>query len=367
MNNEIERLGKVLLKGLIFLVFIFMVFFTVNYFLPLIVSISQYLTSGFLPFILALVIAILIDPVVDWLEKRKNIKRGVAVAFTLLILLAVIGIIIFLAVSRLVIELAALYSKLPQYTQYLTKNGLLWLEQIRNYISNNPLPEEAGNALNSYLQVIVNGLAEIITSSTNFFLHLLTGMPGFITIIIVSSLATFFISRDKALIAGFIYRLTPKKYVRPTSMVIQDISSALVGFFRAYTILISITASLTIIGLNILNVEYAVTVGLVVGLLDLLPIIGPGAVMVPWALYQLIAGNYQLGVGLFIVYGITMGVRQFIEPKVLSQNIGLHPLATLLALYLGLKFIGVWGIVIGPFLVILSKAIIKSLYGNRNL
>lgn len=365
MNNEMERLGTILLKGLIVFIFLITVFFAVSYFFPVVINITEKLAIGFLPFILALIIAILIDPVVDWLERNKKINRGVAVAFTLLILLTVIGLIIFVAISRLMIELTALYAKLPQYTHYITEYGLLWVEEIRNYITNNPLPGEARNAISTNLQVIVNSLADIVTAGTNFVFGLVRGMPGFITIIIFSSLATFFISRDKASIAALMYRYTPKKFVRPTSMVIRDISTALVGFFRAYTILISITAFLTIIGLYFLKVEYAVTVGLIVGLLDLLPIVGPGAVMIPWAVYHLIAGNYHFAVGLFIVYGVTTGVRQFIEPKVLSQNIGLHPLATLLALYLGLKFIGVWGIIIGPFLVILSKAIIRSLSGVK--
>ena len=71
-----------------------------------------------------------------------------------------------------------------------------------------------------------------------------------------------------------------------------------------------------------------------------------------------------MGAGLFILYGVLIGIRQLIEPKVISQNIGLHPLATLLALYLGLKFIGIWGIIIGPFLVILMKAVVKNLCNN---
>jgi len=246
------------------------------------------------------------------------------------------------------------------------KSGLQWVDRLRNYITNNPLPEEAANALRSNLQVIVNGLADLITATTNFLFDLLTGLPGFFTIIIVSALATFFISRDKAHIMSFIYSLTPKRFIRPASIIIGEISTALIGFFRAQTILISITAVLTIIGLYILKVDIALTAGLIVGFFDLLPILGPGTILVPWAVFQLIAGNIKLGAGLFILYGVLVGVRQLIEPKIISQNIGLHPLATLLALYLGLKFIGIWGIIIGPFLVILIKAIIKSLHYNKN-
>ncbi len=365
MNPQLERYVTVLIKLGITLLILITAFFTIQYILPLIFHVLGKLTWGFLPFILAIVIAILIDPFVDWLVHKKRVSRGVAVAVSLLFVLALISVVVIIIVSRLVIELTGLYGNLPAYTQYFMKFGVQTVEQVRVFITNNPLPIEAQNALKANLQVLIDSLTGIVGATTNFLFNLLTGLPGFATIIIVSALATFFVSRDKALITGFIYKFTPNKYIAPISTIISEISKALVGFFRAQTILISITSVLSIIGLYILGAKYALTMGLIIGFFDLLPILGPGTILVPWAIINMLAGSYDLGIALLILYAILVGIRQLIEPKIIATNIGIHPLATLISLYLGLKYLGVPGIIIGPFLVILAKAVAKSILPEK--
>lgn len=360
MNSEQDGYLINILRILTVLLSLVTLYFIFVYALPLFLQVTGVAVGALLPFVVALVIAILIDPVVDWLVQRKGIKRGLAVAFTLVIMLSLTILLLIFVTSRLVIELTDLYHRMPIYTQELLKYVMQYVQEARNYFSNNPLPAEAQDALRSNLQVILNESANMVSVLSNWLFAFITGLPGFITIILVAGVATFFVSRDKAIIAAFVYSLIPRKLVRPTSTVIGEVSKALVGFFRAQTILISITTILAILGLNILQVDYALTIGIIVGLLDLLPILGPGAVFIPWALIVLLLGQLKLGVSLLILYGILIGVRQLIEPKILSQQIGLHPLATLMALYLGLQLLGVWGIIIGPFLVIVGKAILKS-------
>lgn len=361
MNSEFERYKMILVKIIIVLTALVTVYFLMDFFFPLLLNISSLIIWGFMPFILAIIITILIDPIVDYLDYKRGINRGVAVAGTLLVLFTVLILLVILFISRMVIELTSLYSSLPEYTQQFINYVLNMVEQLRIYFTNNPLPVEANDALKSNLQVVIKGLTDIVTAATNLILNLLKGLPLLVTVIIVSGVATFFFSRDKAVIAKFIYKIIPQKYVRPSSLVIGEISLAIVGFFRAQTILISITGLLTVIGLSILDVDYALSIGIIAGIFDLLPILGPGTVFVPWAITAIIIGKYGFGIALLILYGIIIAIRQLIEPKILSQNIGLHPLATLIALYVGLRFIGVWGIIIGPFLVILIKAILKSI------
>jgi len=360
MNAEKERYHVKVLKIAALLLLLLTIYFTVVYFIPLLLQVSGIAFGALLPFIIAVVVAILMDPVVDWLAARRGIKRGLAVAITLSIMLVLVVVILISVTSRLFIELTHLYERMPHYTQNLLKYGMDYVQQIRNFFSNNPLPAEAQEALRNNFQVILNETANLVSLLSEWLFSFLTGLPGFITIIIVAGLATFFVSRDKALIADFVYSLIPRRMVRPTSTVIGEISKALVGFFRAQTILISITTILAIIGLNILGVNYALTIGIIVGLLDLLPILGPGTVFIPWAVFVLLMGELRFGLSLLILYGVLIGIRQLIEPKILSAHIGLHPLATLVSLYLGLKLLGVWGIIIGPFIVIVVKAVIKA-------
>lgn len=360
MKPELEKHGLAAIKLLIVLMAMAILYFCVIYFLPVLLNVSGFLAVSLLPFILAVVIAILIDPVVDWLETKRRMPRGAAVALTLCLLLLFIVFALVLIISQLMEELSGLYVGLPAYSRDLLNYGLHLFEQAREFFSNNPLPLEAQSALQNNLQRGLTLLSEGVSASINLLFNLLTGLPGFVTIIIIAGLATFFISRDKTAISFLLFSLMPKKLIKPTSAVISDISRALVGFFRAQTILISITAISCIIGLNILGAKYAFTVGILVGLFDLLPILGPGAILVPWAIIEILIGELAFGVKVLVLYALLTGVRQLIEPKILASNIGLHPLATLMALYLGLRFFGVTGIILGPFLIIIVKSLLKS-------
>ncbi len=360
MNPDLERYSKSILKIAVVLILMLTLYFAITYFLPMTFSVTRFLFKGLLPFVLAIVVAILIDPLVDLLEMKFKFSRGLAVVLVLALLFVILMLVIIFVISRLVIELSDLYQQVPIYTNTWYNYILGAIENIRNYLSSNPLPQEAQNALRNSMNTVIDTTGSIIAVTINFLFGFLTGLPGFITILIVAALATFFISKDKVYLTQLFYQSIPKKFIKPASTLINHISAALVGFFRAETILISITASLTIIGLYLIGVDYALTIGIVVGILDLLPILGPGTLFIPWAIMAFVSGRISLGLALLIIYGIITTVRQLIEPKILSQSIGLNPLATLLALYLGLKFIGVWGIIIGPFLFIVLKGIING-------
>jgi sporulation integral membrane protein YtvI len=114
------------------------------------------------------------------------------------------------------------------------------------------------------------------------------------------------------------------------------------------------------IGLFILNVKYAFLIALLVGLSDAIPIVGTGVVMVPWILWTIISGDMPLAMGLGIIYVLGILIRQIMEPKIVGSQIGLHPLVTLLAMYIGLKFFGIIGMFVGPISIIVVKRLQDS-------
>lgn len=359
MNPEIERYKKKLLRIMICLAFLLTIYFTVAYFIPLTYDVFALLLKAFLPFILAIITAVLIDPLVNLLESKK-IKRGFAVIIALILLIISIVFILVVVISRLVVELSALYQEVPFYTRNIYGHFLDFFEVLRNFVTSNPLPAEAQTAILNSMNTVIEQSGNLIAKAINFLFGFLAGLPGFFAILLISTLATFFISKDKISLNRFFYKLVPQEHTEAMLKLTTHINNALVGFFRAELILISITTVLATIGLYILRIDYAFTIGLIVGFLDLLPVVGPGTMFIPWTIFALIFGNYKIGLGLIIVYAIISVVRQITEPKILSQNIGLNPLAVLLSLYLGLKFLGILGIIIGPFTFIVVKGIITS-------
>src|SRR5690606_5790957 len=131
--------------------------------------------------------------------------------------------------------------------------------------------------------------------------------------------------------------------------------NAILGYLRAQIILMLITMGQTLVGLYVLGVDYTLLLTLIVGFLDLLPVLGPGLIFVPWCVLAFLLGNLRLAVSLLILYGIISVVRQLIQPKIVGDSIGIHPLETLVSLYVGLKVLGVAGLILGPILVVIIK------------
>jgi len=130
-----------------------------------------------------------------------------------------------------------------------------------------------------------------------------------------------------------------------------------VGYLRAQAILVSLTALATIAGLLLMGNRYAVTLGVIAGLLDIVPIVGTGMLFVPWAVALLIMGSFGEGLKLLLMWIVIVTIRQFLEPKVLSKGIGIHPLPTLISMYVGLQLIGGLGLIVGPAFVISYEAL----------
>ena len=126
-------------------------------------------------------------------------------------------------------------------------------------------------------------------------------------------------------------------------------------FLRAYLLLFLLTFSEALVGLWLLRQPYALLIALGVAIVDLLPVLGAGTVLVPWALVVLVFGNYRLGLGLLILYGVMTIVRQIAEPHIVGKSLGLPPVVTLFAVFVGWELFGVLGMLLSPAVALLVK------------
>ncbi|OOP64769.1 sporulation integral membrane protein YtvI, partial [Heyndrickxia oleronia] len=197
----------------------------------------------------------------------------------------------------------------------------------------------------------------------NFFLKLpalVSWIPNAATVLVFSLLATFFISKDWNRLSRFSGKLLPERAMKSFRTVITDLKKALFGFVRAQLTLISITLVIVLIGLLILRVDYAITIALVSGIVDILPYLGTGVVFIPWIIYEAIVGNIPLAIGLGVLYTVVVVQRQLMEPKILSSSIGLNPLATLIALFVGFKLVGFLGLILGPVTLVIITTLHRA-------
>ena len=154
----------------------------------------------------------------------------------------------------------------------------------------------------------------------------------------------------------------PKKWLEKISHIVNDLFTALGGYIKAECIMMSITCFELFIFFTFYKIEYALILAIVIAIIDALPILGTGTVLIPWALFNLITGNYRMAIYLIILYLFVTVVRQLIEPKIVGTHIGIYPLLTLAAMYTGVQLIGVFGLIVGPIVLIIIKSILSGIY-----
>ena len=136
--------------------------------------------------------------------------------------------------------------------------------------------------------------------------------------------------------------------------------STVYEYIKAQLTIMCISFTILLIGLSILKIDYALVIAIAVAILDALPFFGSGAVLWPWAAIAFIMGDVLLGVSLIIIYLAVILTRQFVEPKIVSQNIGIHPITTLMAMYVGFKIFSIGGMILGPLLMVMLVSLYRT-------
>lgn len=322
-------------------------------FLPVFGEVIGKLFSAFLPFIIALIIAFLLEPLLVRLMRAVRIGRPYAAVLSLLLAVAGLSLFIFVIVARLYTELSELAISLPNYG-YLVDLVSKQVETVERFVEVNP---QVQDTLFSATQTLASTLQSWAKSASTFLLSFLTALPRVFIIIVVSIVATLLISSSYPNVKRFISNLFPRRWHVRAQAISEDLGAAIVGYLRSQAILVSVTSLATISGLLLMGNRYAVTLGVLAGLLDIVPIVGTGMLFVPWAVALFIMGSFGEGLKLLVMWVVIMVVRQFLEPKVLSKAIGIHPLPTLISMYVGLQLIGGFGLIVGPAFVICYEAV----------
>lgn len=347
--TSINRLA--LLTSALVLLKVFTYFF--QDFLPVFADVLGKMFGALLPFLIALILAFLLEPLLVRLMRVVRIRRPYAAVLTLILAIAGLSLFIFLIVARLYTELSELAIKLPNYG-YLVDLVTKQVDTAERFVRVNP---QIQDTLFASTQSFARTLQEWAKSGSALLLSFLTALPGVFIVIVVSLVATLLISSSYPDVKRFISNLFPRRWHISAQAISTDLGAAVVGYLRSQAILVSVTALSTIAGLLIMGNRYAVTLGVLAGILDIVPIVGTGILFVPWIVALFIMGLFGEGLKLLIMWVITVTVRQFLEPKILSKGIGIHPLPTLISMYVGLQLLGGMGLIVGPALVISYEAL----------
>ncbi|UPU39036.1 sporulation integral membrane protein YtvI [Erysipelothrix sp. Poltava] len=210
----------------------------------------------------------------------------------------------------------------------------------------------------------IDGIFKGISGGTiNFITRLISSIPSVLISILIAIISSFFFTLDYQGIVSSVMGMIPIKQ-RTLILDIKDgLISVLGKYLRAYAKLMSLTFVELSFAFFILGIHNPVGLGFMVAIIDILPVLGTGTVMIPWFIIELIMGNTPLGIGLMITYIVITVIRNILEPKIVGDQIGLHPLATLILIYVGLKMFGF----IGLFALPISATILKTLHDEGKI
>ncbi|MDA8233806.1 MAG: sporulation integral membrane protein YtvI [Clostridia bacterium] len=345
-------------------------YFLAKYVLPFFLPLIGTVLSFFTPFILAIILSLFLEPIIRFLHLRLGFSRTLSVVAAMLAVFSGVGAVLGFLVVRLIYELSHLINAIPAYQQDLGVLANQLVEQGKRYwqqgtdLEARYVPEELTEAIRGNLDTLYRAIGELASSTVNSLINFASLIPGgittFITILLVSLLATFFISKDRPGLVKIWLRWVPAPYNHQLLDVLTQVFRAFAGYLKAQLILISISTGISILGLYLIGAKYALVMGLVIGIFDLIPVLGPSSVFVPWIIWAVLFGEGAFALKLTVLWLVIMGVRQLLESKVVADTLGLHPLATLMAMYIGLKSLGVLGMIMGPIVVIAFQAVVKA-------
>jgi len=328
-----------------------------------VIVLSTKLFVFYIPFLVAYIISLIVEPAIKFINKKTEINRKVSSIIVLgTVFVILIGFIIWGTIS-LVSESTHLLGTLNTYvemgvslinsvTQKIDMDKLMISDEIKQVFS-----QASSDVLNKVIEFIKNTLTAILEN--------LKKIPTIMIYTVITILATYFITSDKIYIWDRLEHHVPKKILGKVSTKVTKITNSLGKYLKAQIIMIGISFVIILMGLNIfylmgMNVGYPLLMALLIGFVDALPILGAGTVMVPWSIILFLNKEYSVGFSILGLYILASVVRQLSEPKIVSGKIGIHPIFTLIAMYTGFKIVGIIGLLLGPIALIILKNIFEN-------
>jgi len=317
------------------------------------------------PFIIAFILSLILEPMIRILTRFLKMGRKLAALISLLFLLVTLGFLLTIVIIKLVNEIRSLAYMLPGYFSELYRNILILIDMGNDVYQ--WLPYEITSNIGNIISSVSNSLIKIANSIVSGAFSTVVLLPEVLVFTIVTILSTFFIASDREKIINFFKNQLPESWIKKIISIKEDMFNALFGYIRAQLILMSITFTELYIGLTIIGIRYTLLLAFLIAIIDALPVFGTGGILIPWAIYNFLTGDIKRGISLFVLYLIVLIIRQLIEPKILGHQIGVYPLLTLISMYVGLRLIGVFGLILGPITFLLLKNIFSGILKGRTL
>ena len=316
--------------------------------LLLIVFLVPKLLVFFAPFVAGWIIALIASPLVRFFEEKVKIKRKAGSAFVIVAVIALVILILYLVGAKLTDEIMGLIGALPDIWDS-AENDFADIGQNLSVIYNRfpvDVQQSIMDVINQIGSYVGDLLGKIGTPTINAVGNFAKQVPSILIGLIMALLSSYFFVAERDQLAAWFRKHTPAEVLSWYYMLKRGLVKAVGGYLKAQLKIEVWMYLLLVIGLAVLQVDYALLIALGIAFLDFLPFFGTGTVMVPWAILKILSSDYKMAIGLLIIWGSGQLARQLIQPKIVGDSVGMPPLPTLFLLYIGYKLGGVVGMIV---------------------
>ena len=301
-----------------------------------------------MPFVIGWGIAAIAAPLVNWLEKKFNIVKKLGSALIVILVIGLIVVGIYFAVSRIILEVGDLIKNIPELYAQLESG----LRQIGSAMSGifEKLPvviQDGWNTvvanLDQYMGDLVSRISEPTVMAAGNFAK---SLPSYLISVIVAILSAYFFTIQREDVLKWMKQIAPPSVEKRMTLVMDNLRYAVGGYFKAQFKIMGVVFLILLVGFAVLGVRYFVLVAFLISFLDFLPFFGTGTAMIPWGVYKFLMGDYKMAILLIAIYAVTQLVRQLLQPKLVADSVGMNPLVTLLLLYIGYRIGSVLGMIL---------------------
>ena len=358
MNIESSKLIRTCVLSLII---VFSVYILIKYLLPLSI-----------PFILAFIISRIVRPIS---KKIRSINRRIdkpATAVILLFFLSIAFVLLRFLISLTIGQIESLIESLvDKITSEINPISVI-VDKINSYSAYHPVLNKLLTAISDPSEdegVIVDAINNLLSEAASFIAKtagtILTELPSLIVSLFMTFSASFYMCLDRGETKAFISKFIPAPTMRSITNIKKIVFKAAAGYTKSYLLMMLIVFALSYLGLTLIGVEYALIKALGVAVVDLLPVLGAGTVLVPWAVVDLVLGNTTQAIGLLILLFVITIVRELFEPKIIGGYIGAPSLIVLVSVYIGMKVFGFTGMIMFPIITSVVFSAINESYNQK--
>ena len=306
-----------------------------------------FLFKFLLPFVIGIAMAAIVKRPAKRLSQKTRLGSGTCSVILVLLFYGAGVSLLALLIWQLIVQAGNLAEMLPAYFDKLSQMFSSYGDKFNEFTDS--LPSQIQSAANGAFEGSVKELIASLTSFlTDFVARLVQGIPSVFFSAVITVVASCYIAVDTEHLIRFLRELLKESTYNKLLRIRDILSNKILKYILGYVILTAIAFGELLVGFWILGVEYSLLLAAITALIDLLPVFGTGTILLPWAVFSFAMGNGAQGFGLITLYAVICVVRYFAEPRIIGKNVGVNPLLTLAAMFIGLKLGGVIGLLLLP-------------------